>query len=159
MARLGTRAGTTAGPRPAAPSRAARLDHLLSRTLLGPLLAAAVTLSGLLLLHRVDPNQAGHYPTCPFLALSGLYCPGCGSLRMLHHLVDGDVVAALGMNPLGLLLVPVLLAYWGQWTYRVLTGRPRGAPLASWAVWAFLGVVIAFWVLRNLPGLQVLAPG
>ncbi|WP_380169750.1 hypothetical protein [Jannaschia sp. R86511] len=63
------------------------------------------------------------------------------------------------MNPLGFVLLPVLLAYWGQWTYHVVTGRPRGAPLASWVVWTFLLVVMAYWVLRNLPGLELLAPG
>lgn len=157
MAQLGTRPGT--GPGSPAPTRAARLDAVLSRTLVGPVLAASVALSGLVLLDQVDPNEAGHYPTCPFLALSGLYCPGCGSLRMLHHLGEGDVGDAFGMNPLGFLLLPVLLAYWGQWTYRVVTGRPRGAPLASGVVWAFLAVVLVYWVLRNLPGFEALAPG
>ena len=28
----------------------------------------------------LDPNEPGHYPTCPFLRLTGLGVPGCGSL-------------------------------------------------------------------------------
>ncbi len=151
--------GTRPGPGSPAPTRTARLDRWLGRTLAGPVLAASAALSGLVLLNQVDPNEAGHYPSCPFLLLSGLHCPGCGSMRMLHHLTEGDVVDAFWMNPLGFLLLPVLLAYWGQWTHQVATGRPRGAPLTSWVVWAFLLVVGVYWVLRNLPGLEVLAPG
>lgn len=144
---------------PSGTSRAARVEHVLGRTLVGPALAAGVAVAGLALLNRVDPNEPGHYPSCPFLLVSGLYCPGCGSMRMLHHLTEGDVVDAFWMNPLGFLLLPALLAYWGRWTYRVVGGRPRGAPLASGVVWAFLLVVMAWWVLRNLPGLELLAPG
>ncbi len=150
---------TRTSPGPPAPPRAARLEHVLGRTLVGPAVAASVAVAGLALLNRVDPNEAGHYPSCPFLALTGLWCPGCGTMRMLHHLTDGDVVDAFWMNPLGFVLLPVLLAYWVQWTYRVATGSPRGAPLASWVVWTFLAVVVAYWVLRNLPGFAFLAPG
>jgi hypothetical protein len=125
----------------------------------GPALAAAAAAGGMVVLQVLDPNEPGHYPTCPFLLLTGAFCPGCGSMRMLHHLGDGDVAAAFWMNPLGFVLLPVLLAYWLQWTWRVATGRPRGAPLASWVVWAFLVVVGAYWVLRNIPGLELLAPG
>lgn len=144
-------------PRPS--TRAARLRHAFAGTLLGPGVVAGGVAAGLVLLHHVDPNEPGHYPTCPFLAVTGLYCPGCGSMRMLHHLTDGDVVAAAGMNALALVLLPVLVAYWGQWVHRVVTGSPRGAPLASWVVWAVLVVVVAWWVLRNVPGLELLAPG
>ena len=42
----------------------------------------------------VDPNQPGHYPTDPFLAITGLYCPGCGTLRALHALARGDLLTA-----------------------------------------------------------------
>jgi hypothetical protein len=142
-----------------APGRATRLQHLLGSTLLGPGLTAAVAAGGMVLLQVVDPNEPGHYPTCPFLALTGAFCPGCGTMRMLHHLGSGDVGEAFWMNPLGFLLLPALVAYWLQWTHRVVTGSPRGAPLVGWVVWVFLAVVVAYWVLRNLPGFEVLAPG
>ncbi len=146
-------------PSPAAPARPGRAQHLWERTLLGPASVAAAAAGTLGGLQVVDPTEPGHYPTCPFLLLTGWFCPGCGSLRMLHHLGDGDVAGALAMNPLGLLMVLVLVGYWGGWTWRVLRRRDRGAPLPGWAVWSFLVVVVAYAVLRNLPGMGVLAPG
>ena len=52
-------------------------------------------------LRRIDPNVAGNpLPPCPLRALTGLYCPGCGSTRTLHALLHGDLATAMAMNPL-----------------------------------------------------------
>lgn len=115
--------------------------------------AAAMTL------HLVDPNQPGHYPTCPTLALTGLFCPGCGALRALHFLTTGDLAAAWAMNPLAVLAVPYLVWSWLMWGYRGATGRPRRWLAPAWVLWTLLGVVLTWGVLRNVPGLEVLQPG
>lgn len=41
---------------------------------------------------------------CLFKSLTGLPCPGCGTVRSLHLLLHGDVVGSVQTNPLGLLL-------------------------------------------------------
>ena len=46
----------------------------------------------------VDPNEPGHYPACPLLQYTGVYCPGCGGLRSAHAFVHGDFAAALRAN-------------------------------------------------------------
>lgn len=147
------------GPAALQSDRAQRATHLVERTPLGPALVAAAATTGMVVLHLVDPNEPGNYPTCPVLALTGFFCPGCGSMRMLHHLGDGDLAAAAAMNPLALALLPVLVLYWAQWLRRTVTGAPRGAPMPAWVVWGFLAVSVVYAVLRNLPGLEVLAPG
>jgi magnesium-transporting ATPase (P-type) len=38
--------------------------------------------------------------TCPFNNITGLYCPGCGGIRCLRHLLQGDARAALESNSL-----------------------------------------------------------
>ena len=116
--------------------------------------AAAVATVALL-----DPYQGGNYPVCPSLLLTGLYCPGCGTLRMLHSLTEGDVVAAADMNPLALLLLPALAAFWGAWAWRRATGNSRGAPLPAWPAWILLVAVAVFTVGRNVPVGVWLAPG
>ncbi len=142
-----------------APAASARARHLWGGTLVGPVCVAALAGGVLAALQVLDPTEPGHYPTCPFLALTGWFCPGCGSLRMLHELGDGDLSGAAAMNPLGLLMIVALVAYWLGWVVRGVTGRPRGAPMPGWVVWVFLVVTLAYAVLRNLPGMGVLAPG
>jgi hypothetical protein len=155
-------------PQPAPPTRERGLRRTgglveraraLAATPVGPASVAVAAAGALGVLQVADPNQPGHYPTCPFLAVTGWWCPGCGSLRMLHALGDGRLADAFWLNPLGFLLLPVLGVYWGQYLWRTVTGRPRGTPLHAAWVWAFLAVVVAYGVLRNLPGLELLAPG
>jgi hypothetical protein len=106
----------------------------------------------------VDPNEPGHYPTCPFLALTDLYCPACGGLRAAHALARGDVGTAAGRNVLFVAAVPLLLVLWARWVRVSAVGDRRLQPPSSRA-WAVAGVVaLAFAVLRNLPSGAWLAP-
>ena len=135
------------------------MQQLLEHTPLGPALVAGAALGAMAVLQVVDPNEPGHYPTCPVLTLTGWFCPGCGSMRMLHHLGDGDLAAAASMNPLALVLLPALVLYWLQWVRRTVTGRSRGTPMPGWVVWGFLVVSVVYAVLRNLTATAWLAPG
>lgn len=129
------------------------------KSLLAPLGVAVAAGAVVAYVGSVDPNEAGHYPTCPFLFLTGLYCPGCGSLRAIHALAHLDVVGALDMNPLAVAVLPFLLFWWVRWLVRSWQGRPSRTNLAhpNW-VWGFLAVVILYWIVRNLPFGAFLAP-
>jgi glucan phosphoethanolaminetransferase (alkaline phosphatase superfamily) len=107
----------------------------------------------------IDPDQTGHYPTCPFLAITGYYCPGCGGLRMIHALTHGQVGRAFGLNPLAFVTLPVLAYLWVLWAVATKRGRPLQAKfLRPWVIIIFTVVTIAFWVFRNLPAGHALAP-
>ena len=126
----------------------------VARVALVGLGAAAATVT----LTLVDPNQPGHYPACPTFALTGLYCPGCGALRAVHDLAVGDLVGAWAMNPLVVVAVPYLIWAWAAWARRVVTGKPRSFLAPGW-VPMMIGIgIVAFAALRNVPGLEVLAP-
>ncbi|MQY02270.1 DUF2752 domain-containing protein [Actinomadura macrotermitis] len=136
-------------PRAARPGRA-----LLAPAAVAAGLAAATAVVGL-----VDPHEPGHYPTCPLLALTGYYCPGCGGLRMVNSLVHGDVAAAFGSNPLLLVLLALPVYLWGRWTWLAAHGEPMRTRLFRPAFWGvLLAVVIGYGVVRNLPFAHVLAP-
>jgi hypothetical protein len=96
----------------------------------------------------LDPNQAGHYPTCPFRAYAGVDCPGCGSLRALHDLAQGNVAGALDHNALMVLFLPLLGVELARW----VAGRPA-SPVLRWRYAPlFAMVVLGAWMLvRNLP--------
>ncbi|MEU4403201.1 DUF2752 domain-containing protein [Streptosporangium sp. NPDC023963] len=144
--------GRTEGP------RGARATALLAP--LGVALAAGAAVA---FVGAVDPGEPGHYPICPFLMLTGLYCPGCGGLRTVYALVHGDPVAALGLNPFVALMIPVLVVLWGRWTLRAWSGgTSRGAPAGRSVhpayVWSLLALMVVFWIVRNLPFGEFLAP-
>ncbi|MBF4160657.1 DUF2752 domain-containing protein [Nocardioides sp. CBS4Y-1] len=115
--------------------------------------AAAVVIAS------VDPHEPGHYPTCPFLAVTGEWCPGCGSLRAINSLLHGHVAGAFERNPLVPLALPFLGFTYVMWVLR-LTGKTSWSPtlIPARAVWVLLGTVLAFWVLRNVPGWTFLSP-
>lgn len=125
----------------------------------GPVLAGLAVAAAVAVVGLVDPNQPGTYPTCPFLALTGRYCPGCGALRAVHALVHGRLLQAVDLNALLVLVgLPVLAALFAGWTWRMYSGRPRSTLAPPQWLWAFTALVLAFWLLRNLPVGAVLAP-
>ena len=124
--------------------------------------AMAMVAFALYALYHFDPATTEVFPVCPFRYFTGCYCPGCGSLRALHQLLQGNLAAALGYNFLMVLTLPFVL-YWIASQARVLwSGQslPMRFIPARW-IWALLAVILSFWVLRNLPQypFALLAPG
>jgi hypothetical protein len=114
-------------------------------------LIAVLGLSAGLVLFRFDPSRCPFYPTCQFHRLTGLQCPGCGSLRAMHQLLHGRVAAAFHFNALLVVCLPAL----AWWAARMMVGLWKGWPLAdgirpAW-LWCALAATLAFGVFRNLP--------
>lgn len=150
-----------AAPQPAHPSRATAPATRSTGGWRGARLPAAVAgaaAAAVGYIASVDPNQAGHYPTCPFLFITGWYCPGCGSLRAIHDLAHLDVAGALARNPLVLVALPYVVLTWTLWLHRSVTGRPRRWLAPAWVLWSLLGALLAYWILRNVPGWTWLSP-
>jgi len=121
------------------------------RALLGPLGMAVVTVAAAVVVATVDPNQPGHYPTCPSFLVTGLFCPGCGTLRAANALLNGNLVGALRMNVLAVLAIPVVFASWVAWLRRAATGRPRSWLAPWWVPAGTLALLVVFTVARNTP--------
>ncbi|MEU6216089.1 DUF2752 domain-containing protein [Streptomyces sp. NPDC047022] len=99
----------------------------------------------------VDPNQPGHYPVCPLLRFTGLYCPGCGGLRSAHAFVHGDFLAALHDNAVAVAGYLVFAVVWAVWAFRAARGRPMGLDPRPVHLWSAGALVLVFTVVRNLP--------
>ena len=111
-----------------------------------------LALAGLAVLLVWDPSKSAVFPPCPFHALTGLHCPGCGTLRALHQLLHGNLLAALGLNPLMVLCLPFIAYSLLSGLVRIVSGRRLPAVFvpAGW-IWTLLGVIVLFWILRNVP--------
>jgi hypothetical protein len=97
---------------------------------------------------------------CPFRAVTGWECPLCGGTRMGAALLDGDVLAAFGHNPLaliGLLILGLLGVLWAVEAVggpavrlpRRLAERLRRVRPAQWLVVGLL-VAVSYTIARNL---------
>jgi hypothetical protein len=123
-----------------------------------PAVVGAATLALTAYVAAVDPDQPGHYPLCPTLALAGIYCPGCGMLRATHDLAHGDVTGALQRNPLAPLILVGLVALYALWVVSRWTGRPLSWTPGRWTPWLLLAGFAVFTVARNVPGWTWLSP-
>jgi hypothetical protein len=131
------------------------------RDRLGASTVVAMAAGGLSVIYLLDPETSDLYPPCPFLALTGFYCPGCGTLRALHQLTRGHPLAALDLNPLMMLLLPFVVYFLASHVMLALTGWPlRRFFVRTALIWALLGVVLVYWLLRNIPAypFTLLAP-
>jgi hypothetical protein len=108
-------------------------------------------------LYAVDPNRHAVYPQCLLYNATGIYCAGCGITRAIHALLHGRVIEALHDNALFVAVLPLLLYVAGSyalaaWRANAWPEVPVDGPrLVRRGLWMFF-LMIAFMVLRNLPG-------
>ena len=100
-----------------------------------------------------NPSGNIYFPKCQFRELTGLKCPGCGSQRAIHYLLNFDILSAIKENVIFVLSIPY-----------VLTGllfdtlKKPNEKILKWrkvlfgqkAIFLILTIIIAFWILRNL---------
>ena len=99
--------------------------------------AAIAVITALAVLYFFPFDGYWFYPQCLFHQLTGLDCPGCGSLRSVRCLLHGNFVRAFEYNPLLYFLALALL----------ICRRHLHKP--AWA-WSFVGIVVVFTIARNL---------
>ena len=118
-----------------------------------PVLLAAAVLLASVALHVRDPHRSGSWGFCPWLVLTGTQCPGCGGLRAVNDLTNGDFAAAASSNLLVVAAIPVALVLWARWLRDSWHGVTRRVSPRRALVWCGVLVVLAvgFAVLRNLP--------
>ncbi len=107
-----------------------------------------------LMLFLFDPATYDFYPQCPFNAWTGLYCPGCGTLRAISRLLHGDLPGAFGYNPFSTVVIPLTGLFL---MVSRLSGGFRSIPegvryrMAAWGGQILFLMVLVFWVARNIP--------
>ena len=115
---------------------------------------AIVLVTMLAILYRTyNPNGNVYFPKCPFRELTGLKCPGCGSQRAVHYLLNFDIFNSIKENVILVLSIPYILTGLVfdslknpnenilNWR-KILFGRK--------AIFVILTIIITFWILRNI---------
>lgn len=112
---------------------------------------SVLCLLALFVLFFDHPSRYSLMPRCPFYMATGLYCPGCGSLRATHYLLHGDFVASLRHHPLFMPLLLGVFFLYGKRLYEFRSGTSvsfRGELLCYKIL---LAVFVLFFVVRNIP--------
>jgi len=101
---------------------------------------------------NINPSEVDFMLKCPLYSTTGIYCPGCGSQRALHHLLHADFIKAAHSNILllvGLISaiyhysLPFINSYFNK-NFKSIFNKNKNVMLV-------LILVILFWVLRNIP--------
>ena len=105
-----------------------------------------------------SPSDLPGVVLCPFRALTGLPCPGCGMTRAFCALGHGDLPGAFGYNALAPFVFAAALLLWAHALATVLKlERPRAAlerlKPTQRAAGFMLAVTLAWWVVRLSAGL------
>lgn len=91
------------------------------------------------------------FPRCPFRALTGWLCPGCGSQRAMYQILHGHFGQAFKLN---LLFLPglfyVIVGYVGASFFPTSWPYVRQTFYGLKAAYISLFVIVVFWVGRNL---------
>ena len=115
------------------------------------LLAVGGALLGLGLSYALWVRLTGLAGPCPFRAVTGRLCPGCGVTRLCLSLLRWDWAAAWNANPVLLLMLPVLVVLGVRLAVRyVREGSTSGPKWESALLWAMTALLIVWGVARNL---------
>jgi len=115
---------------------------------------AIIFLTILAIMYRTyNPTGNIYFPKCPFRELTGLKCPGCGSQRAVHYLLNFDIYNATKENAILVLSIPYILTglvfdLLKRPSERILKWRKR--LFGQKAIIVILTIIIAFWILRNI---------
>lgn len=100
-----------------------------------------------------DPLTTSFMPRCLFNRITGLQCVGCGSQRMLHALLHGDIQAAFHANALALVALPLIpFLVWlesSRLSHPALYARVHTRA----AILLIAAVLIAWFIVRNIIGI------
>ena len=114
--------------------------------------AAILVVTVIAIFFYIDPNIYPFFPKCPFLVVTGLECPGCGSQRSFHHLLHLNVAGAFYQNPLVVIFGPYILLglYMEYLGGKNIFPKIRRVLFGKEAAIVILIVIIGFWIGRNI---------
>lgn len=118
------------------------------------LILAAVAMGVFLsawLLRASEPRGQAFFPKCQFHELTGMQCPGCGSTRAMHHLLNGRIVDALRSNAMLVGFLPVAAVVVVGGFRRWWRGGEFLPFIGGRLVWWGVGLMLAFFFVRNIP--------
>ncbi|MCM1347867.1 MAG: DUF2752 domain-containing protein [Firmicutes bacterium] len=126
------------------------MARFLSRqTLVTAIIVVAVIALSAIVYWAYDPSK-NFFPRCPVYMATGWQCPGCGSQRAIHALLNGDLAGAWHYNAMLLFFIPVIGVLLASELFRERFPRFNKLATSSAAVWIIVAILFLWGVLRNI---------
>ena len=106
----------------------------------------------LIIYSKYNPIESNLFPKCPFKTITGYKCPGCGSQRAIHYLLNGDIISAVKQNMLLVLSIPYIIIGIIFDSISINNNKLlkiRKSLFGTTAIYIIFTIVILFWILRN----------
>ena len=119
-----------------------------------------ITIISLMLIYlykTYNPINSNYFPKCPFKELTGYKCPGCGSQRAIHYLLNFDIFNAIKENLLLVISIPYLILGFIFDLIKVKNRKMllwRKILFGTKSIIIILILIISFWILRNIIDFQ-----
>ena len=85
-----------------------------------------------------------HMMTCPYKALTGVDCPGCGMQRSFIELLKGDFMGSLHLYPA---LLPIIFTL-GLTTAHVYFKFKNGAAYVKYSFIITIGIIMTSYIYK-----------
>jgi hypothetical protein len=100
-----------------------------------------------------NPSESFFFPKCPFYQITGFKCPGCGSQRAIHNLLNFEISKAFHHNCILVVSIPyvlfgVLLDNLKELSTKML--KWRKILYGKTAIIVVFTTILSFWLLRNV---------
>lgn len=97
-----------------------------------------------------DPTEVDWMPRCLWKVVTATDCPGCGSQRMAHALMHGDICGAWHANAFALCMLPIIVFM--IWLELMRGSLPKlySKVHSPWVIRLIFIMILAWWIIRNL---------
>lgn len=92
-----------------------------------------------------------HFPKCPFLQITGMKCPGCGSQRALHSLLHLNFLQAIRYNAFLVVSIPIVAILIYSETIRTKSNLYVKIQNVYF-IWTYFFLIVVWWIIRNVMG-------
>lgn len=97
-----------------------------------------------------NPAHSGLFPKCPFYMITGYKCPGCGSQRAIHYLINLDIGKAFAYNAFLICSIPIIIILFFCQTYQNRYKNIYNILFGKYSIMIISFAIIAWWIVRNV---------
>lgn len=109
--------------------------------------------------YPIGGEGVNFYPPCIWFALTDTYCAGCGSMRGIQSMIQGNILGLLENNIFLFIALPFLFYSFIVVGFKAFKGyKPSTIFLKKNEIYFIVLLIIVFWIIRNMPAFKILAP-